>query len=791
MRSSFLVLLALTVIAGCSEPAPEQPAHWLDLLERAPDLIVDQPGELEPDSDHWGDFAYDGWYFDGDDRSVAWAEARTASLRLSSLGTGARALELELQGPGKACRVTIRLNDQVLAQLELGPEPGRQVVTAPASAWLRGDNVLSLQGSVQGEVGPKDVFFGLRRVVYAPERLRIEPSPAGYAVPAGCTVVYRLELLADSSLRLRGQASGAGRLELQARSLDPISGEGAAPEAHSFPATDGPLQVHMALPRGKDVVELDLTWLSTDPGSALEIREMGLEERPLARRPPVLFVSIDTLSAQHLSLYGYARETSPNLEALAQDSVLFRKCRANAPWTIPSYMSQFTGLYPRAHTIKATLGEGRLDITPWETQQMAPSRWTLAEFFRAAGYRTAAFVDNPWLARGFGFRQGFEEYDVEAADIPLSDPSGGLRNIVPRVLEWLDGREQGEPFFLFAQAFDPHAPYHTTAPWKGRFDGDGMIDPAWEIPVGQKQTFAYGCVPSHIAHELVPTRPLPERLAVAPIAAAYDEKVAEVDEALARLIAGLKERGLYDELLIVFSADHGESTVNHDFFFNHALLYGDVLHVPLLIKLPQQEHAGSVVDELVQLVDLYPTLVEYVRPEAARGVHGWSLLPLLRGPRSAARVAFAEGEMMQMFSVEKDGWKLIASSPLAGGNQTQLTHPRLDRAKLGEICPELATGFLTNAEIAAIFERNPKARRFVRESLAGPFHELYYLPDDPAELHDLAQEHPARVQELLEHAARLKAAGDLAKSTAQFAVPPVELGGEALEEMKALGYVGE
>jgi arylsulfatase len=791
MRARLPLLLAPLLSAGCSEPEPELPPHRIDLLARAPELIVDQPGKLEPDASHWSSFAYDGWIFDGEDRSVAWAEARTASLRLPSLGAEERQIELELQGPGKAGRVTIELNDHELGQVDVGPETSRHVLATRAGSWQRGDNVLSLQGSVEGTVAGKDVFFGLRRVTYAKDELSIEPSRTGYTVPAACSVVYRLELLAESSFHLRGLARGAGRLELRVREIDPISGEGPAPEERSYAAEDGELFVDLPLPRGEGVVELDLTWLSTDPASALEIQELGLDERPGAARVPVLFVSIDTLSAQHLSLHGYARKTTPNLEALAKDAVVFRNCRSNAPWTIPSYMSQFTGLYPRAHMIKASLGEGRLDATPWETQQMAPSRWTMAEFYRAAGYTTAAFVDNPWLTRGFGFQQGFEDYDGEAAEIGLEDPSGGLRNIVPRAMDWLDARRADEPFFLFLQAFDPHAPYHAAAPWKGRFDGDRMIDSAWEIPVGRQQNFAYGCVPGHIAYALCADRPLPERLAVAPIAAAYDEKIAEVDAALAELLAGLRARGLYDELLIVFSADHGESTINHDFYFNHAMLYGDVLHVPLLIKLPGQEHGGESVDSLVQLVDLYPTLFELVRPGVSRDVHGRSLLPLLRGGRSAERIAFAEGELMQQFSVEKDGWKLIVSRPLTGANQTQLTHPRLDREKLGEICPELAQGFFTNAEIAATYDRNPKARKFVKDSLTGPFYELYHLPDDPAELHDLAKEHPERVQELLAHAEKMQALGDAAKSQALFAVPPVELGSDALEEMKALGYVGE
>src|SRR5262245_39278371 len=329
--------LAPLIVAGCSEPEPERPAHRIDLLARAPDLIVDQPGELLPSAAHWSDFAYDGWTFPDGDHSVAWAEARTASLRLPVLGTEERPIELELQGPAKAARVKLTLNEKELGEIELGPEPTRQVIKTPAGAWQRGDNVLSMQGSLSGQVNGKEVFFGLRRVSYAEDQLRIEPSPRGYSVPAACSVAYRLELLTESSLHLRGSARGAGRLELRVRQIDPVSGAGPAPEEQSFPARDGALLVDVPLPHGDDVVELDLTWFSADPASVLRIEEMGLDERTVVARPPVLFVSVDTLSAQHLSLYGYARKTTPNLEAFAKDAVVFRNCRSNAPWTIPSY----------------------------------------------------------------------------------------------------------------------------------------------------------------------------------------------------------------------------------------------------------------------------------------------------------------------------------------------------------------------------------------------------------------------------------------------------------------------
>lgn len=774
-----LLALACAAAACTGEEPPRGPAR---------ELLAQPPHE------RWT--LADGWRLtdtaDGD--SVAWCVVPESALRLRLPEPVDTRIELELvPPPGRAdgARLGVRLNGHELGEVALGPDIARHALEAPAAAWRAGMNVLTFRSQAPGQEERGAPTFGLASVRYAGRELHLRASQDQRLTPEGGRT-YRIETLAAGELEVAARVVGEGELQLIVRGVDLGSGRG-RPEAlatHVFRAASGALAGTCALPELAEPLELEFTWLGAARESSCELVRLAYSETVPARRRSVLFVSIDTLSAQHMSLYGYARATTPELAAFARDAILFRNCRANAPWTIPSYMSQFTGLLPGAHMLVPPEEIG-LAPDPHELQQIAPSRWTLAEFFRAAGYRTAAFVDNPWLTHGFGFTSGFDEYDTAAAEIPLENPEGGLRSLVPRVLAWIDGRPRAEPFFLFVQAFDPHAPYTPTAPWKDRFATDGLVDPDWKVPVGRGQAFAYGCIPEHVASAVQPGE-LPSELAVAPLVAAYDEKILEVDAAMAQLLAGLRERGLYDELLIVFSADHGESTSGHGLYFNHALLYNDALHVPLVVRLPGGEREPSSIDAVVSLVDLYPTLVDFVRGPTERGLHGRSLLALLDDADARPRdPAYAELGMMEQSSLESGGWKLIATRPLLARLHTQLSSPRLDRARFDALCPELATGYFSDPEIARVLARQPAARAFLEQSLAGPFYELYHVDEDPFETRDLAAEQPEQVARLgpLLEAARERS--QRAQAGATFLAPAAALDEAALEELKALGYGGD
>lgn len=506
------------------------------------------------------------------------------------------------------------------------------------------------------------------------------------------------------------------------------------------------------------------------------------EKEPRTSRPSIVFVSIDTLAARHLSLYGYERETSPELDRFAREAVVFQHCVANAPYTTPSYTSQFTGLYT-----------GSLDTGHWEREGGELLRWsipegreTLAERLAAAGYRTAAFVDNPLAGARFGLGQGFEVYDESAAEISSLKPGGGMDLVVSLGEGWLEDLRPGEPFFLFLQALDCHAAYTPFAPYAGRFGGDPWSGGEREEAIGGP--YRYGVIPDNVAKPVL-AEPLPARARTAPFVAAYDEEITAVDAAFGRLLASLESRGLLDDTIIVFTADHGESLLEHDWFFQHGTNYEEVLHVPLVIRLPGG--AARRVAASVQLVDLFPTLLELVAlPYDADTLHGRSLVTLLNGGTLPPVPILAGPDLHGGWALLHDGWKLVEARPAVGRHHTVLSHPRVRKWLVER---HGGTQDLPADQVEAAVARAPDPKKLWEEvtaALAGPYHELYRLDDDPGELVDLAAAEPERVAEL----ARLLARELERAEKARRAVPPgarVVADEELLREMEALGYAGD
>jgi arylsulfatase A-like enzyme len=487
-----------------------------------------------------------------------------------------------------------------------------------------------------------------------------------------------------------------------------------------------------------------------------------------------------------MSLHGYERETTPRLDRFAEDAVVFEHCWANAPWTTPSYMSQFTGLYATSFRVPAE--EREEDGPAW---WLADAHLTLAERLAEAGYRTAAFVDNPNVAPEWGFGQGFELYDTSAAEIPVEDAAGGIRHLVPLALEWLDGLEEGERFFLFVQALDVHGPYLPDGEWKGLFAGAQSSVPDRRVPIALSHDGILGAIPKYIAD---PVQQEGETsLRVRPLVDAYDEEIRALDDCVGSFLEELGERGWLDETLVVFSADHGESLVEHDSYFDHQLVHGEDLHVPFVVRPPGGLAGGRRVATRVQLVDLLPTVLELSGLDVPGGLHGRSLAPLIQGDSLPEVPIVAHGDYLESRSIVLDGWKLIESrpSPDAGGVTAFLTAPRT-REWIAQRFPEYAGKVYNTHEMPpSIFEGTDPGALFEEASkeLYGPFHELYRLERDPGELVDLAVREPQRVVELLE---RLDAESERAerarRQDARAQDQPV-LSPEMLEELRKLGYV--
>ena len=286
-----------------------------------------------------------------------------------------------------------------------------------------------------------------------------------------------------------------------------------------------------------------------------------------AEGAPVVLVSIDTLRADRLPAYGYAGVATPAIDALRRDAILFENAYTHSPLTLPSHASLLSGLLPPEHGVRNNIGY-RLD----------PTHETLASLLRARGYATGAAVSAFVLRRATGIDAGFEFYDevVTAAGAKAAgEVQRDGRETVRRALEWLRGVGE-RPFFLFVHLYEPHAPWTPPEPHRSR----------------------YG--------------------------ASYEGEIAAADAAVGTLLAGLRQLGRYDQALVVLVSDHGEGLADHGEDEHGLLLYRETLRVPLLLKLPCREGAGTRQAAPAGLRDLLPTLASVLgvpRPAPAHGRH--------------------------------------------------------------------------------------------------------------------------------------------------------------------------
>lgn len=365
---------------------------------------------------------------------------------------------------------------------------------------------------------------------------------------------------------------------------------------------------------------------------------------PRKGMPNVLLVVLDTVRAHNLSLYGYPRPTTPNLDRFATSGVWFQRAFATAPWTLPTHGSLFTGCFP--HELfpdGATPLNGR---TPLD-----PPRRTLAEELSSHGYRTGGFVANlVYGRREYGLGCGFHHYEdyrptadtfLDAASLSRAvyrkhlDRSCGCQANIGRksaadvnraFLHWLDVQTE-HPFFAFLNYFDAHDPYVPPAAFASLFDESRPYHP-----------------------QVNPYRQYDPQ-AVSAMQTAYDRCLAYVDEQVGLLLEDLRTRGLLDNTLVVITSDHGEHFGEHGLMSHGNSLYRSVLEVPLIVSYPRHIPAGLRVREPVSLRDLPATIAELLSLGSELQFPGSSLAPLWNGlPRPRGGVVFSEllvGERME------------------------------------------------------------------------------------------------------------------------------------------------
>lgn len=344
---------------------------------------------------------------------------------------------------------------------------------------------------------------------------------------------------------------------------------------------------------------------------------------PVGAAANVLVVVIDTLRADALGCYGARRPTSPRIDALASRSFVFEQAFSSAPWTLPAMASLFTGTYPSMHGQTESQGP---------RSRLSPDLVTLAEALRAAGHETIAFSAHPWVSPSFGFGQGFTPEAFHMSAYP-----GGDAQVTANALQWLDARREtagtGHRFFAYLHYMRPHSPYNPTAEAQHLVLGNVPAPPPFSAALARAPTEqSFGLLSEGARGGWMSEED------AAYLRALYDAEVRLADDQVGAVLEALRARGLEDETLVVITSDHGEAFLEHGEMVHGSGLHKEMLHVPLILKLPGQASARRITHR-VQNVDVMPTILEALGLPVPAQVQGSSVLP--GGPRRREAV-FAE-----------------------------------------------------------------------------------------------------------------------------------------------------
>jgi arylsulfatase A-like enzyme len=446
------------------------------------------------------------------------------------------------------------------------------------------------------------------------------------------------------------------------------------------------------------------------------------------RDVPVIIYLVDTLRADRLGFYGYPRPTSPELDGLAAESVVFDQAYAPAPWTLPSVAGLITSTFACENGMT-------------ERNGLNPALKTLAERLNGAGYFTGGVYHNVWIGPLAGLDRGYEIFNFRVLEKVewISD--------INALLDQVDDR----PLFAYLHIMEPHDTYLVPYPYispvghvslEDRLRYKELVDRLTKLrQVDWMAEQPIGTTDNTEKQERTVAKLTELREAISVL---YDAAVRWSDATVGDVVRILKERGIWDEAIFIFLSDHGEELLDHGAWLHGQSVYEELARVPLLIHFPGGEFAGQRIDSPVNLIDVMPTIFDYLgRPELCVGCRGSSLMPLLSGDARSS-VSISSLRMSRAF------------------------YYRRDKERRGDV--NLAV-------------RDGQWKGIWNDELQ--FLELYDLQRDPGEQADISAEHPERAKMLSDRAR------EWLRDCLALAKPPVELGEidpEAMEQLRSLGY---
>ena len=435
-------------------------------------------------------------------------------------------------------------------------------------------------------------------------------------------------------------------------------------------------------------------------------------------RPNLIIVLVDTLRADHLGYHGYERDTSPTIDALADSSIRFMNHYSHASRTGPAVASIFTGLHPRSHGVVNPLTHFDAKGTLGDEQT------TLAEILSENGYDCYGYVANINVKAEFGFAQGFDTYEWIEKRVVSGLERAARGMIQPAIAEEISAAataklaDRREPFFLYLHYMETHTPY--AAPLRYRFK---YVDPDYDgVMTGLHLQL----------DEIIAGRLSADADDGAHLNALYDQEIRYFDDEFRKLLGFLDERGLRENTIIVFVADHGEEFFDHGSVLHGYTLYDEQLHVPCFIHDPRADSPRAL-DTITRHVDILPTLLELMDVPSTGDVQGRSLAPAFRGedlPDSStpvlAQASLRAVKTIQQQSFTLDGWKLIETMVPTPGEE--LYHVAEDPAESRDLLAE-------QPDVAA--RLRDEMRRFVETLPVGTGGVVELSEDDKARLWSL------------------------------------------------------
>ena len=676
-------------------------------------VVVLDFGELAGAKYTWG-----GW-LSGVSRDVKLGDTRAALVgdkivKLELPVEQASAATLVLRARSFAATpLIVHLNDQQLGELALSGRDFELVrIAVPEGLLHVGENTLQLRvmrtGSASG-VPSGGLALDWLRVAPAGATAAETPPPSlatltaidqtgaahGLSLPEGVALGYAFEvpaaaelvgLLEPSPTAVAAGANAGNKLLVTALR------DGAPPLVLGELAV-GKQPTPFVLPLGQLAGQLARLELRGS-GGVIALRTLRVETArdaaatgELPKAAPVknaIIVLVDTLRADKLEPYRPAtRVQTPGLRTFVKGAAVMQNARSQENWTKPSVATLLSSLLPWQHG--AVTGDARVPA----------SVELLPELLKARGFYTGGFIANGYVSDKFGFKQGFDTYRNYIREGRRST----AQYVAADVLEWLDQRPKDKPFFLYVHTIDPHVPYKPPQSFLSMYDADAYAGPVdFRATNELLEKIKLGSL--HI-NERDKTH----------LRALYDAEITYHDVHFAALMQGLEQRGLVQDTAVVITADHGEEFWDHGSVGHGHSVYDELLHVPLIMRIPGLTQHKQQVPDAVGLVDVMPTVLDALGQEIPPYLVGHSFMPELRGQGQSAPRAAVSGFMR--------GWRTAAVGNL------KLVHRTLDHVWLYDIAAD-------PGETRDLAAERPLALRYLRGMLGLTLAEL---DDDTGPLH--------------------------------------------------------